>query len=241
MVFGFTGSGNVSRGAQEIFDRLPYVELAPEELDSLAADTQRPRNVLYKTIFERSHRFEPTGGGAFDAEALESHPERFRSGLPRYLRHLTLLIHGAFWSIRQPRLITIRDLQALWSGPKSPRLRVIADIACDINGGIEATVKPTTPGNPVFVYDIERGVAVDGVEGNGPVVLAVDNLPCELPLEASEHFADTLVRFVPTLARCDWDVPLKELRLPRAISDAIIVHRGRLAPRFSYLERHLEA
>ena len=237
----FTGSGNVSRGSQEVFDRMPYVEVAPEELETLAQDTQRPRNVIYKTILERRHRFERIASGPFNQEELEKHPQRYRSGLPRFLPHITMLVHGAFWSPDQPRLISIDDLKQLWKNQERPRLRVIADISCDIGGGIEVTVRPTTPGEPVFVYDLERGETIDGVRGQGPVVLAVDNLPCQLPTESSEHFADTLARFVPVLARCDWQVPFKQLELPRTIADAIVVHRGELTPRFEYLSRHLEA
>lgn len=238
LVCGFTGSGNVSRGAQEIFDRLPDVEIDPGELDELAADPQRPRNVVYRVVFGRRERFKRIAGGEVDLGELDSHPERYRSAIPDWLPHLTLLVHGAFWSPRQPRVLGLDDLERAWAGGP-PRLRVIADISCDISGGIEATVRPTTPDDPVYVWDVGRRAAVSGVNGNGPVILAVDNLPCQLPLEASEHFADTLVRFVPLLARCDWEQPLEQLGLPREISDAIVVHRGRLAPRYAHLEERL--
>ena len=238
MVCGFPGSGNVAGGAQEIFDRLPHVEIDPDELSGLSTDSRRPRNVLYRVHFRREHRFEHSDGGQLDPEELERHPERYRNGLRRWLPQLTMLVHGAFWSPTQPRLISREDLKRLWAGGDT-RLRVIADISCDIAGGIEATVRATSPDNPVYVYDVERDEAIDGVRGNGPVVLAVDNLPCQLPLEASEHFADTLAGFLPTLAGCDWDRPLDELGLPREIERAVVVHCGRLTPRYAHLADHV--
>lgn len=240
VIFGFTGSGNVSRGAQEIFDRLPYLELDPDGLDEIRLDERRPRNLLYKVVFRREHRFRRIAGGPVDLQELERHPDRYGNGLSRWLRHLTVLIHGAFWRPPQPRLVSKRELEELWRGDARPRLRLIADISCDIGGGIEATLKATTPGNPVFVYDVERGEPVDGVHGDGPVVLAVDNLPCQLAVESSGHFGDTLIRVVPTLSRCAWDRPLDELALPPEIRNAIIAHGGKLTPRFARLERHLE-
>jgi saccharopine dehydrogenase (NAD+, L-lysine-forming) len=71
------------------------------------------------------------------------------------------------------------------------------------------------------------------------VVLAVDNLPCELPIDASQFFGDSLVRFVGPLARCDWSVPLDQLNLPPELRRAVIVHGGELTPAYRYLEQAL--
>ncbi|NIM61989.1 MAG: hypothetical protein GTN89_06400 [Acidobacteria bacterium] len=240
IVCGFTGSGNVSLGAQEIFDRLPTLDVAPEDLADLIADPERPRNVLYKVQFGREHRFVRRDGDGFDGEELAAHPERYENGLVRWLPHMTMLVHGAFWTPGQPRLVGLDDLDRLWSRGE-PKLRVIADISCDIGGGSAATVKATTPGNPVYVFDLDRREAFDGVRGRGPVIMAVDNLPCQLAAESSEHFGDTLVRWIPLLDRCAWRRPLEELGLPESIRRAVIVHRGDLTPRFEYLRTSLDA
>lgn len=236
IAFGFTGSGNVSEGAQEIFDRLPTQTVHPFELENLDADPDRPTNVVYKAVIPRELRVVRRDGGPFGPDEFAERPELYRNGIDRWLPHLTGFVHGSFWNPDQPRLVSREDLRRLWTSER-PRLRIIADIACDIGGGIEATLHATTPGNPVFVYDPATGEATDGVRGDGPVVLAVDNLPCQLPVDASQHFGDGLARFVPALARCDWSVPLEQLALPRSLRDAIIVHRGELTARF----RHLEA
>ncbi len=239
LVFGFTGSGNVARGAQEIFDRLPHLELRAEGLEDLSRDRTQPGHLLYRAHFTRAQRVDRIGGGPFDLHEFERAPRLYRSAIPKWLPYLTVLVHGAWWEPRQPRLLSIRDLKQHWAAAGSRRLRLLADVSCDIGGGIEATVRATTPSSPVFVYDVDRDEAIDGVAGNGPVVLAIDNLPCQLPAESSEHFGDTLVRFLPLLVRCDWERPLDELRLPPEVAAAVVVHRGKLAPRHAHLARHL--
>jgi alpha-aminoadipic semialdehyde synthase len=119
-------------------------------------------------------------------------------------------------------------------------LRVIADISMDIEGAVEATVRATDPGDPVYLFDAARRRPVDGITGNGPLILAVDNLPCQLAAESSQHFGDALIRFAPALDRCDWTAPLAELALPAEMTRAVVVHHGALAPDYANLRRHLE-
>jgi saccharopine dehydrogenase (NAD+, L-lysine-forming) len=130
-------------------------------------------------------------------------------------------------------------LRQLHGDEKPPRLRVIGDISCDIEGAIEATVKSTEPGDPVFVYDPFEDQAIDGVEGRGPVILAVDILPSELPRDASKYFSGVLMDHVPAIAQADYTVPFEEVALPPAIKRAVIVYQGKLTPNYRYLERYL--
>ncbi len=239
VVFAFTGSGNVSRGAQEVCDRLPIAEASLDELPHLSQDRDRPQNILYKIVLERSVRVARSDDGGYDETEYGAHPERYESCLGGLLRHVTVLINGIYWEPGRPRLVTADHIRGLYAAETQPKLRVIGDITCDVGGSVEITTHATTPGDPVFVWDPDSGDSTPGVEGRGPVVMAVDNLPCELPVEASEHFGDSLVRFVPPLARCDWEAPLDELALPEEIRRAIVVHRGALTPSFAYLEDDL--
>jgi len=239
LICGFTGSGNVTQGALEIIQRLPTIDVLPAELGRLMRDDRRPLNVIYTLRLKRGQRYVRSAGGELDDEEFSLHPDRYESGIPSCLGHLTMLVHGAYWQPPQPRVLTLDVLRTLWSdGP--PRLRVIADIACDIDGAIESTVKATTPGEPIYVYDLDKNQAIDGVAGNGPVMMTVDNLPCQLPAESSQHFGDALVRFVPALAECDWMRSLEQLELPEAIRRAVVTHRGELTPGFAYLHRFLD-
>jgi alpha-aminoadipic semialdehyde synthase len=239
LVCGFTGSGNVSRGAQEIFDRLPTLEIDADDLDRFLADPDRPRSLFYKVVFNRSHRFIRNDGAPFDANHFDKHPELYSNGLERWLPQLTMLVHGAFWAPEHPRTVSFDEMKQLWSNGQ-PRLKVIADISCDIHGGIEATVRPTTPGAPTFLWDVHHAEERDLFTGDGPLIMSVDNLPCQLAAESSEHFGDTLVRWVPQLDRCDWSAPLDELKLPAELRRAIVVHRGQLTPDYRYLNDFLK-
>jgi saccharopine dehydrogenase (NAD+, L-lysine-forming) len=240
VVAAFTGSGNVSRGAREVYDRLPVQEIEPEDLVHLEEDRDRPRNAVYRTVLARQHRYRRRDGGGFDAAELAAHPERYESAIGELLPHVTLLVHGAYWELGQPELVTRAHLAALLAADRQPKLRVIGDITCDIGGSIAATVRATDPGSPTYVYHPEREPQ-PGVEGEGFVVMAVDNLPCELPVDASQYFGDGLVRFVGALARCDWDRPWEELALPVELRDAILLHRGVPTPPHAILAQHLAA
>lgn len=240
IVIAILGSGNVSRGAQEICERLPVQQIRPDELVSLDEDRDRPHNLLFMTTIGRSERFQRRSGGGFDAGEFATAPELYESALGPLLPKTTALVNGIFWQPGMPRLVTAEALRELWAAEAQPKLRVIGDITCDIAGSIEITLRATTPGDPVYVWDPVTEQIRDGVAGRGTIVMAVDNLPCELPVEASQHFGDSLVHFVPVLARCDWNAPLDALQLPDEIKRAIIVHRGALTPRFAYLAANLE-
>ncbi|MDY7095484.1 MAG: hypothetical protein SX243_21110 [Acidobacteriota bacterium] len=218
LVVGFTGGGNVSQGAQEILDRLPVVEIEPSDLERLSTSEAPSRRAIYKVVFRRQDRFQ----------------------FSRHLPHLTVLVNGIYWEPGHPKLVTRGNLRELWRG-QPPRLRVIADLSCDIEGSVEATVRTTTPEQPVYVYDPETGEATDGVEGHGPVVLAVDNLPTEFPRDASDSFGDSLFPFLSGLVAADYDVSFEHLSLPAAVLNAVIAHGGELTPRYRYLEEHVRA
>ncbi len=239
LVVGFAGYGNVSQGAQEIFDLLPFQEIAPPDLASFF-DGEPDRHTLYKVVFKEEHTVEPISPqDRFQLQDYYSHPEKYRSRFASYLPYLTVLVNGIYWESKYPRLVTKADLRALFGGAARPRLRVIGDISCDIEGGIECTVRCTEPGDPVYVYNPFTGEVTDGYAGEGVVVLAVDILPSQLPREASEHFSHVLMDYVPAIAEADYTLPFEELALPPEIKRAVIAYRGELTPGYRYLEQYL--
>jgi hypothetical protein len=241
LICGFAGYGNVFRGADEIMGLLPVEEIEPHELAPVAQGTDPARNKLYKVVFKEEHTVEPISAqDRFELQDYYDRPEKYRSVFHDYLPYLTLLVNCIYWEPRYPRLVTKADLRRLYRAAKPPVLRVIGDISCDIEGAIEATVKSTDPGDPVFVYVPIEGRAIDGVEGQGPVILAVDILPSELPRDASEYFSSVLMEYIPVIARADYSVPFEELALPPEIKQAVIVYQGELTSAYRYLERHLE-
>ncbi len=231
LIVGFAGYGNVSGGAQEIYDLLPTCTLRPDELATAAPD---PR-VCYKVVFREEDMVEPTApGAAFGLHDYYQYPEKYRAKFYPHVRHLTALVNCIYWEPKYPRLLTLPQLRELWSS--RPRLRVIGDITCDIDGSVECTVKATEPGDPVYVYEPQTGQVRDGLIGAGPVVLAVDILPCELPIDATKYFGQSLSPFLPALAQADLSKPLAESGLPPTLQRATIVYKGELTEPYRYLE-----
>lgn len=237
-IIGFTGYGHVSQGAQEIAALLPVQELTPEELPEFVQSGNFSNRLIYKVVFKEADLVRPVHSGAtFDLQEYYQHPERYSARFSDYLPYLTIVVNGIYWDARYPRLITKEYLRANY-----PRLRlqVIGDISCDIEGAVECTVEATTPGNPVYVYDPQTGQITYGVKGTGPVILAVDNLPCELPRDASQMFSRVLKQFIPPLARCSFPPDFAALALPPELRRATIVYRGELTPDYRYLAQYIE-
>jgi alpha-aminoadipic semialdehyde synthase len=242
LVVGFTGYGNVSGGAQEILDILPTQSIAPAEVAAVAADRSVSSKVIYKVVLRESDLVEPLDdpGRPFDlADYYRRGKTAYRGVCDRYVNHLSLLVNCIYWDDRYPRILTLEDCRRMWSGGRSPRLIVVGDISCDVNGSVECTVKATDPGNPVYVYEPATGSARDGFEGDGPVVMAVDILPSEIPRESSVDFSRVLSPLLAELSRADLGRPFAELGLPPELKRSVIVHQGELTPEYAYLKAHL--
>jgi alpha-aminoadipic semialdehyde synthase len=243
LTVGVTGYGNVARGAWEILELLPLEVIEPGQLSDVVDGPGASKYVVYATTFKEQHLVEPIEG-EFDCRKYYECPDNFRPIFEKALPYLSVIVNGIYWDARYPRLVTKAALQRLWETGQAagalPRLKVIGDISCDIEGSIECTVKATEPEEPCFVYNPLTGAAVDGCEGDGLVVMAVDILPSELPRDASEDFSRVLKEYIPAIVDADLDAPFEDLALPAPIKRAVIVHRGELTPEYQYLLRYLE-
>ena len=241
LVVGFAGYGNVSQGAQEIFDLLPFEDVAPQELKDVSSRDPANNRLIYKVVFKEEDIVTSRDPDTtFDLQDYyQSGKAKYRSRFEPYLPQLSMLINGNYWDERFPRLLTLETCRKLWQGRQAPKLKVIGDISCDVNGAIECTRKPAYPDNPVYVYEPATGEVVDGFAGHGPVVMAVEILPAELPRESSTYFSDILQRYVPQINAADWKTDLEEMDLPEEIKTAVILHRGKLTPAYQYLQDYL--
>lgn len=240
LVVGFLGYGNVSQGAQEILDCLPVVELRPEMLFSL--ERFAPSNqMIYKVVFEEKDTvIAMDGSSAFSLEHYWQHPEAYRPVFSKYLPYLTVLINAVYWDPRYPVLISTADMKALYSSKTPPALRVIGDITCDIEGSIALTRKATLPDQPCYVYDTTSDTLHDGVDNlRGPVIMAVDILPTEFPVEASEAFGNALLPFLPALAGVEPGKDFAAWTLPDPMKRAVILYRGKLTEPYRHLKQHV--
>uniref|UniRef100_A0A0D9VLW6 Saccharopine dehydrogenase (NAD(+), L-glutamate-forming) n=1 Tax=Leersia perrieri TaxID=77586 RepID=A0A0D9VLW6_9ORYZ len=240
IVFIFTGTGNVSQGAQEIFKLLPHSFVDAEELPDLSTArslSQHPQSrkrvfQLYGCVVSSRDMVTPKDPTrCFNKADYYAHPEHYRPVFhERIAPYASAIVNCMYWERRFPRLLSIDQLQRLMKN--GCPLVGISDITCDIGGSIEFVNKSTSIERPFFRYDPSTNSSYDDMEGNGVICLAVDILPTEFSKEASQHFGDILSKFVTKLASA------KELlELPSHLRKACIAHAGRLASLYEYIPR----
>ncbi|MFP4548606.1 MAG: hypothetical protein ACLFQM_10790 [Fidelibacterota bacterium] len=235
VIIGVTGYGNVSIGAQEIIDLLPVETLTPDELVT-TDKTQLARDRIYKVIFKEKDLVRRKDG-KFDLMDYYNHPEHYESKFTQYLEKLNIMINGVYWDVRYPRLVSCDYVK--FNYDKMKDLKIIGDISCDVEGGVECTKKSTNSGDPFFVYNPDTGEISSGLEGKGPAILAVDNLPGEISRDSSTFFSNILRDFIPPLRNGNLDGDYNEITIPPELKKAVIIFKGQLTPAFKYLEKYL--
>ena len=232
-VFGFMGYGNVSNGAQKIFDLLPHKTIAPEELKNLNSNLN---NVFYKVVFKEEHLVEPNNlEDSFDLQDYFENPHKYKSKFEEYIPYLSLIVNAIYWTEDSPRFLTKEYFKSV----KNRKLDVVCDITCDINGAVEFTEKSTESDNPAYVYNPNDDSIIDGYSGDGILDIAVDNLPTELPSNSSIEFSNSLHQFVPGIVNADLTKNFDEVNFPPEIKRAVIVYKGNLTEDFKYLEEFI--
>jgi len=237
-IIGISGRGNVAKGVEEILALLNPVDIHPKDMFRFIRHQKRFRNKIYKIVFFREEKFRSKAGRGFYFEEYLKYPERFESNMDKYLPYLNILVHTSYWEKHYPRIVT-KDIIHKLARKKPFRLRFIGDIACDINGSIELTYKATTSGEPVFTYDIKKKEFSDGYKAGGISVMAVDNLPSELPKDASAEFSSLIHDYVYQIAVHGAKDMTRHVALPSEIRKAVVVERGRLTKDFRYLKKIL--
>jgi len=240
MVMGFTGYGNVSGGAQEIFELLPHKVISPDALQTFIESGEWDNRVCYKVVYREEDMNAPKDASqTFALQDYYDHPEKYKSTFEPHLQWLSVMINCIYWDTPYPKLATNAGLRTLFENSETPRLKLIGDITCDIDGSVEPTVRATQPDNPAYVYDPVDNSMTDGFEGRGIVILPVDNFPCELPRESSIHFGDALYPYIAEIAKADYTRPLDDLGYSGPIKNSTLVHQGALTPNFDYLKKYL--
>lgn len=216
-----TGYGRVGHGAREILDLLPIKEVTPEEF--LSGDFDEP---VFTHLDAEDYYARRTDGG-FDKQEFYSDPKAYKCTFSRFLSKADMYIPCHFWSNKADYIITREDLKAA-----DLRLSVVADISCDIDCAIGCTIRPSKIADPIYGYNPQTESEDDWHKEGVIAVMAVDNLPCELPLDASEDFGNELMKEVlPALLLED-----KDNIIGRGTETTL---DGRLTEQFSYLEDYL--
>lgn len=239
LVIGFTGNGNVTKGAWEIMDLLPVREISNEQLLTLQKSGNWDKHCLYKVVFTEKEMVKPKDASkSFDLWEYYTNPTVYISDFEKYMDKITLLVNGAYWDDRYPRLVTKNYLRRNYNDQHP--LKVIADISCDAHGSIECTEFCTKPDDPVFVYDPVQDKAIKGFDHPGLLVMAVDILPSELPKDSSAGFSTALFPYIEQLSKIDFSLPFDLSALPPPMKKATILYKGELTPDFEYLRKFLD-
>ena len=239
LVVGFAGYGNVSQGAQEMFDYLPFKCVEPEQVQSLDKEFEtETQNHLIKVVFKEYDLVRPKVGN-FELQDYYDHPEKYESNFEGYIPQLTVLLNCIYWTDAYPRLVTKKYLNSKDYLKSGKRLIVIGDISCDINGSIEITNKATEPGDAFYTYLPGENDYINGIDKYGITIMAVDNLPCEFPKESSAEFSYILKNYVYEISSTDYNNPFDQLTLSYPIKKALILHRGELTKDYLYLKQFL--
>jgi len=242
LVIGVTGYGNVSSGAQEIVDLLPVVEVSPDDLPEFVRANRTLTNKVAKVVYKERDLVEPKDPNReFELQDYYANGSDYRSKFGPHLELLTVLMNGIYWDEKYPKLADAQQLRDLFAPSDGlPRLTVVGDITCDVDGSLACTLRDTEPGDPCYVYDPATGEAPSGFEGSGLSVMAIGNLPCELPASASETFSSALSPFIGDMAAANWSEPeFGKVSLPDPIRRCVILWHGELTPDYEFMGEFL--
>ena len=216
-----TGTGRVGQGAKEILDHLKIRKVSVNQF--LNQDFSEAVYVHLDAL-DYCERLDGQQLGKSD---LFKNPASYRSTFEKFTEVADMFVAGHFYGKGAPVFFTREHAKA-----DAFRLKVVADISCDIDGPVACTIRPSTIENPLYGYDPQTETEVDYKNINAIAVMAVDNLPCELPKDASEGFGETFVKdIIPSFFNEDAYGILERSRM---------THNGQLTPTFSYLQAYVD-
>jgi len=212
-----TGSGRVAQGALEVLDRMGIRRVSV--YDYLYHDFSEPVYAQLRSSDYNRRR----DGRVWDTTDFHNHPEAYESAFGLFLPVTDLLIACAYWHPAAPKLFEEADTRL-----PGFRINTIADVTCDIDGSVPTTKRASTIANPTFDYNPRTGELEPAYSQPANItVMAVDNLPCELPRNASRDFGRQLLdNVLPHLLGDDAE---------GVIARATIAKNGELMPRYQYL------
>ncbi len=218
--FVVTGTGKVGSGAKEILDAIKVKEIT---VDNYLTKKYTQAVYVQLDVLEYNKRLD---GQVLDFKDFVDHPQEYTSDFEKFTKVSDIYFAGHFHANNAPLILTREMLNA-----SDCKLKVVADISCDVNGPIACTIRSSTIEEPLYGYFPFEDKEVDFFHPAAVAVMAVDNLPCEIPKDASEGFGEQFMEHViPAFFNGDKDGILKRAK---------ITENGKLTERFSYLQDYV--
>lgn len=216
-----TGKGRVGNGSREMLDGMGLTRVNVAEY--LEANFKEP---VYCQIDASEYNKRKDGVRGNKADFFQ-HPEEYRSDFFRFAKVTDFFIAGHFYGQGAPYLFTREDA----SHPNF-KIKVVADVSCDIDGPVATTIRPSTIAQPIYGYEPKAEKEVNFKNKSAIAVMAVDNLPCELPRDASLGFGEAFVKnVIPAFFNNDKDGVLERARMTK---------NGKLTNRYAYLQDYVD-
>ena len=216
-----TGHGKVAMGAKEILDGMKIKEVSVENY--LTKNYSEP---VYTQIDVIDY-YKRKDGQLATKEDFYAHPTAYTSNFERFTKVSDIFMAGHFYGNDGPEILSQAMLQAV-----DCKIKVVADISCDVEGPIVCTLKASTIADPFFGYLPSENKEVPYTHPGAIVVMSVDNLPCELPKDASEGFGEMFMKYViPAFFNGDKDGILERSKM---------TENGKLTKRFAYLQDYVD-
>lgn len=220
--FVLTGFGRVGHGARETL-----AKLGMKEVSKTAFLSERFDEAVFTQLNTEDYNQRKSDGG-FDKGEFYADPSDYESAFMPFAEVADVYIPCHYWADGSPFIFTREDIKkSNW------KISVVADISCDIDGPVASTIRPSTIADPIYGYDPISEKEVNFKAEGAIAVMAVDNLPCELPKDASDDFGSELIKHVlPALFGEDpSDI------IGRASQTTL---EGTLTPKFAYLQAYAD-
>ncbi|HSD08795.1 NAD(P)-dependent oxidoreductase [Flavobacterium sp.] len=216
-----TGTGKVGNGTKEILDAMKIKEVTPENYL-----TKKYTQAVYTQLDVLDYNKRKDGQQLDFADFLNN-PSEYVSDFEKFTKVSDIYITAHFHSNEAPVILSRDMLNA-----NDCQIKIVADISCDVNGSIASTLRCSTIAEPFYGYHPSENKEVDVFHPAAIVVMAVDNLPCEMPKDASVGFGEMFSKHViPAFFNGDKDGILQRAK---------ITEKGKLTERFSYLQDYVD-
>ena len=215
-----TGKGRVGTGAKEVLDHMKIKEVSVDDYLNKKFD-----EAVYVQIDVLDYN-KRKDGKQLDMFDFFDNPQEYESTFKRFTKVSDVFIAGHFYGDGAPVFYTKEDI-------KSPdfKIKVVADISCDVDGPVATTIRSSTIEDPIYGYDRQTGGEIDFMDKNAIAVMAVDNLPCELPDNSSRGFGKMFYdHVIPAFFNNDKDGILERAKM---------TENGKLTKRFAYLQDYV--